>query len=86
MGFSLMELLIIAAVALLVVGPKDLPILLRRLGTWAGRARNMLTDIMEPPPQPPHNISHVIIGDEGKAYEAYPPPQEAPPPDHHASA
>lgn len=35
------ELLVIGIVALLVVGPKELPGLLRTCGQWAGRARGM---------------------------------------------
>jgi len=35
------ELLIIAVVALVVVGPKELPQLLRTLGLWVGKARRM---------------------------------------------
>lgn len=33
------ELLLIAIIALLVVGPKDLPRLLRTVGNWVGKAR-----------------------------------------------
>lgn len=35
------ELLVIIVVALVVVGPKDLPRLMRTAGQWAGRARAM---------------------------------------------
>ena len=35
------ELLLIALVALVVIGPKDLPGVLRTLGNWAARARNL---------------------------------------------
>jgi sec-independent protein translocase protein TatB len=38
-GYS--ELLLIAIVTLLVVGPKELPNLLRTIGRWTGRARSM---------------------------------------------
>ncbi len=38
-GYS--ELLLIAVVTLLVVGPKDLPRVLRTVGQWMGRARGM---------------------------------------------
>lgn len=38
------ELLVIAAVALIVVGPKDLPILLRKLGQWVAKARGMANE------------------------------------------
>jgi len=35
------ELFVILIVALVVVGPKDLPRLMRKVGQWAGRARAM---------------------------------------------
>jgi sec-independent protein translocase protein TatB len=38
------ELLVIAAVALIVVGPKDLPVLLRKLGQFVGRIRGMANE------------------------------------------
>lgn len=38
------ELLVIAAVALIVVGPKDLPLLLRKLGQWMAKARGMANE------------------------------------------
>lgn len=38
------ELLVIGVVALIVVGPKDLPKLFRALGQWVGRARGMARD------------------------------------------
>jgi len=38
------ELLVIAAVALIVVGPKDLPVLLRKLGQFVGKIRGMAAE------------------------------------------
>jgi sec-independent protein translocase protein TatB len=38
------ELLVIAAVALIVVGPKDLPVLLRKLGQFIGKMRGMASE------------------------------------------
>ena len=35
------ELLIVAVVALIVIGPKDLPQVMRTVGEWVGRARGM---------------------------------------------
>lgn len=40
-GIDSGELLIIAVVALVVIGPKDLPRLMRTIGNWVGRARGM---------------------------------------------
>ena len=39
LGWS--ELLVIGIVALIVVGPKDLPVMFRRMGEFTGRARRM---------------------------------------------
>jgi sec-independent protein translocase protein TatB len=39
LGFS--EILVIGVIALLVVGPKDLPLMLRKLGRWMARMRGM---------------------------------------------
>lgn len=38
------ELLIIAAVALIVVGPKDLPLLMRRIGQFMAKVRSMASE------------------------------------------
>ena len=35
------ELLLVAVVALLVIGPKDLPLALRAMGKWVGKVRRM---------------------------------------------
>lgn len=40
-GVDSSEFLVVAVVALLVVGPKDLPKLLQTVGRWIGRARGM---------------------------------------------
>src|SRR3954464_14010358 len=43
-GFSTSHVLIILAIALIVVGPKDLPKLLRQAGQFVGRMRSMAND------------------------------------------
>jgi sec-independent protein translocase protein TatB len=40
-GIDSSELLVIALVALIVIGPKDLPRVMRTVGHWVGRARGM---------------------------------------------
>lgn len=40
-GIDSAELLVVAIVALLVIGPKDLPRVMRTVGHWVGRARGM---------------------------------------------
>ncbi len=39
------ELVVIGAVALVAIGPKDLPKVMHTLGRWAGKARGMVHDI-----------------------------------------
>lgn len=39
------ELIIIGAVALVAIGPKDLPKVMRTLGQWAGKARSMMREL-----------------------------------------
>lgn len=38
------ELALIVILSVLVIGPKELPLVLRTLGRWAGRARAILRD------------------------------------------
>ena len=40
-GVDSTEFLVVAVVALLVIGPKDLPHVLRKVGGWVGRARGV---------------------------------------------
>jgi sec-independent protein translocase protein TatB len=39
-----LEILIIGALALIVIGPKDLPIVLRKVGRFVGRMRGMAAE------------------------------------------
>jgi sec-independent protein translocase protein TatB len=44
-GLSFFEVVVIAIVALLAVGPRRLPGMLRDLGTWLRKLRKMTTDV-----------------------------------------
>ena len=39
------ELIVIGAVALVAIGPKDLPKVMRTLGQWAGKARGVAREL-----------------------------------------
>jgi sec-independent protein translocase protein TatB len=39
------ELIVIGAVALVAIGPKDLPKVMYKLGQWTGKARRMMNDL-----------------------------------------
>ena len=41
------ELLIVVLVAILVIGPKDFPIVLRKIGTWIGSTKRYFLDIQQ---------------------------------------
>lgn len=43
-GIGSSELIVIALVALIVVGPKDLPVMLRKLGQWVAKMRGMANE------------------------------------------
>jgi sec-independent protein translocase protein TatB len=44
-GIGMGELLLIAVVAMMVMGPKELPKILRKLGQWAGQLRRYALDM-----------------------------------------
>jgi len=44
-GFSFGELIVLIVVAIVVIGPKDLPKVLRKLGQWSGKLRRMAADL-----------------------------------------
>tara|TARA_B100000809_G_C14955170_1_gene465316 strand:- start:630 stop:851 length:222 start_codon:yes stop_codon:yes gene_type:complete len=39
------EILIVSAVAIIVIGPKDFPIMLKKLGSWIGTAKRYISNI-----------------------------------------
>jgi|TARA_B110000438_G_C15728481_1_gene613158 sec-independent protein translocase protein TatB len=39
------ELLLIVIIAILVIGPKDFPIVLKKVGTWIGSIKRYFSDI-----------------------------------------
>ena len=41
------ELLIIIIVAILVIGPKDFPIVLKKVGSWVGSIKRYFSDVQK---------------------------------------
>ena len=39
------EILIVVAIAIIVLGPKDFPVMLKKLGSWIGTAKRYVNDI-----------------------------------------
>ncbi len=44
-GMSFGELVVVVVLAIVVIGPKDLPKILRKLGQWSGKLRRMAADL-----------------------------------------
>tara|TARA_B100001175_G_C19118908_1_gene453393 strand:+ start:319 stop:555 length:237 start_codon:yes stop_codon:yes gene_type:complete len=41
------EILIIVVLALVIIGPKDLPIVLKKIGTWIGTFKNYFSEVQQ---------------------------------------
>tara|TARA_B100001540_G_C15598111_1_gene547269 strand:- start:506 stop:727 length:222 start_codon:yes stop_codon:yes gene_type:complete len=42
-----LEILIIVGIAIIVIGPKDFPIVLKKIGSWIGTAKKYLNQISD---------------------------------------
>jgi sec-independent protein translocase protein TatB len=51
------EILIVVAVAIIVLGPKDFPIMLKKAGSWIGTAKRHIANIQ-------NEVSNIDIEDE----------------------
>ena len=47
------ELLVIIIVAILVIGPKDFPVVLKKIGTWVGSIKRYFSDVQK-------NVNEII--------------------------
>ena len=41
------EILVVVVLAILVIGPKDFPVVLRKIGHWTGSIKKYFTDIQK---------------------------------------
>ena len=53
------ELLVIIIVAILVIGPKDFPVVLNKIGSWIGSLKRYFSDIQK-------NVSEITNLEENK--------------------
>ncbi len=51
------EILIVVAIAIVVLGPKDFPVMLKKVGSWIGTAKRYMNNIQ-------NEVSNIDIGDE----------------------
>ena len=40
-----LEILIIVSIAIIVVGPKDFPVMLKKVGSWIGSAKRYISNV-----------------------------------------
>ena len=40
-----LEILIIVALAIIIVGPKDFPVMLKKIGSWIGSVKRYVNDV-----------------------------------------
>jgi len=41
------EILIVVVLAILIIGPKDFPIMLKKIGSWVGSFKNYFADVQK---------------------------------------
>ena len=41
------EILIVVTVAIIVLGPKDFPVMLKKVGSWIGTAKNYINNVQK---------------------------------------
>jgi len=41
------EILIVVILAILIIGPKDFPIMLKKIGTWVGSFKNYFNEVQK---------------------------------------
>ncbi len=51
------EILIVVGIAIVVLGPKDFPVMLKKAGSWIGTAKKYIRDIQS-------EVSNIEIDDE----------------------
>ena len=56
------EILIVVAIAIIVLGPKDFPIMLKKAGSWIGTAKKYISNVQS-------EISNIDIEDNPKEKE-----------------
>ena len=57
------EILIIAIVAIIVVGPKDFPVMLKKMGSWFGTIKRYVSNVQNQVSE----LDDVVIDDDTKS-------------------
>ena len=54
------EILIIVVLAILIIGPKDFPIMLKKIGSWVGSFKNYFNEVQKDFTDVENTIEHEI--------------------------
>ena len=55
-----LEILIVVVVAILIIGPKDFPIVLKKVGSWIGSFKNYFSEVQKGITDMENNIEEEI--------------------------
>ena len=58
------EILIVAAIAIIVLGPKDFPVMLKKVGSWVGTTKKYINNIQ-------NEVSNIDIEDKSIQKEEF---------------
>ena len=61
-----LEILIIASIAIIVVGPKDFPIMLKKVGSWIGTIKRYVSNVQNEVSSIEDEAKHIYENDENK--------------------
>ena len=60
------EIILIVAIAIIVVGPKDFPIMLKKVGSWIGTLKRYINDIQSEMTNFESETNETIVSDTKK--------------------
>tara|TARA_E500000331_G_C16837484_1_gene531996 strand:- start:289 stop:516 length:228 start_codon:yes stop_codon:yes gene_type:complete len=60
------EILLIVAISVIVVGPKDFPIMLRKIGSWIGTIKKYISDIQNEVTNLENNTNEILESEKEK--------------------
>ena len=61
-----LEILIIASIAIIVVGPKDFPIMLKKVGSWIGTIKRYVSNVQNEVSSIEDEAKHIYENDENQ--------------------
>ena len=60
------EILIVVVLAILIIGPKDFPIILKKIGSWVGSVKSYFSEVQKDITEVKDTMEENIMDDEKK--------------------